>query len=81
MTIEVTVNLSKKEVDSVARAIDQSIKRIIVDEWCVKIDTKDDSPDNINKWMSDERKVEFRDYMNSSFPDLSFDVVSIKLSK
>lgn len=81
MQIEVTVNLSKKEVDSLARAMEQNIKRIIVDEWCIKIDTSDDSQENISKWMSDERKEEFRDHMNREFPEFSFEVVSIKLSK
>lgn len=81
MIIEVIVNLSKKEVDSVSRAIDQSIKRIIVDEWCIKIDSQDDSHENIRKWMSEERKEEFRDHMNKEFPEFSFEVVSIKLSK
>ena len=81
MIIEVTVNLSRKEVDSIVKAMDPGIRRIIVDEWCIKIDTPDNSHYNIERWMSEERKQDFRYHMNREFPEFSFEVVSIKLSK
>ena len=80
MHIEVVVNLSKRVMDQLIRAIDDSCKRIIIDEWTIDIELGDTSPENISAWMSEERKLEFKKHMDEQFPEYQFEVVSIKLN-
>jgi hypothetical protein len=80
MKITITINVSSKIVDSLVSFMEKRDTRIIRTEYH-EIETSDDTQENIDKWLSKERKIEYAKKFEEKFPELTFKVEEISIIK
>lgn len=77
MKVRITMSVSNRDKDSLARAIDSSIERIVA-PMVIEFQADDK---NMDAWLSEQRKVDFAKKYEEQFPKLSCKVEEILISK
>ena len=80
MKIEIIYEKSNKIVDAVVKIDEPNCEKIFWKEE-ISFVTPNDSQENINVWLSEERKREFEQKLNKADTEHTYKVVEIKVSK
>lgn len=80
MKVEIKYRVSNKIVDAIARIVEPSLEQIFRIE-IISFETLDDSQENIEKWLSAERREEFERKLNESDLESTYKVVEIVVSR
>jgi hypothetical protein len=81
MKITITINISSKIVDSLVSFMEQADNTRIIRRETHEIETSDDTQENIDKWLSEERKIEYAKKFEEEFPEFTFKVEEISIIK
>ena len=81
MKITITINISLKTIDTLVSSMEQLPDTRIIRTEYHEIETPDDTQENIDKWLSEERKIEYAKKFEETFPDYTFKVEKISITK
>lgn len=80
MKIEITISKSRKDLDELVSFMENLPNSRLVATEIHEIDTPNNSVENIQNWLSEERKVLYAQKLEESLPDFSFKVEKISIS-
>lgn len=80
MEVTIIVNKSSKSIDELVSFMENIPNTRLVEKEIHKIETPNNSLENIQKWLSSERKLEYAKKLEEALPDFSFEVEEISIS-
>ena len=81
MNINITLSKSKKDMDVLVSFMENMPNTRLVTTEIHKISTPDNSVENIKKWLSSERKIEYAQKLNEALSEYTFSVEEISISE
>lgn len=81
MKVKIKYGKSYKLLDSIVRLEEPNLEKIIIMREEIEFITPNDSPENMNKWLSSERKTEFAQKMQDADKEHTYEITEISISK
>jgi len=80
MKIKITLSKSKKELDKLISFMENLPNTRLVTTEIHEIETPNNSLENIQVWLSPERKIEYTKKLEEKLPEFSYKVEEISIS-